>query len=64
VTGDTERQKEEDARLFFDEHGHWPDEPGRGHEAERERPSEEPVHEREPDPTRPRRGPGSPFARR
>ncbi|MFL5825515.1 MAG: hypothetical protein ACJ76V_03225 [Thermoleophilaceae bacterium] len=64
VTGDTERQKEEDARRFFDEHGHWPDEPGPGHEATRERATEEPVPEREPDPSRPRRGPGPPFARR
>ena len=25
--GDEERQAEEDARSFFSEHGHWPDEP-------------------------------------
>jgi hypothetical protein len=25
--GDEERQAEEDARTFFAEHGHWPDEP-------------------------------------
>jgi hypothetical protein len=25
--GDEERQAEEDARQFFSEHGHWPDEP-------------------------------------
>ena len=25
--GDEERQAEEDARKFFSEHGHWPDEP-------------------------------------
>jgi len=25
--GDEERQAEEDARAFFSEHGHWPDEP-------------------------------------
>jgi hypothetical protein len=25
--GDEERQAEEDAREFFSEHGHWPDEP-------------------------------------
>jgi hypothetical protein len=25
--GDEERQAEEDARTFFSEHGHWPDEP-------------------------------------
>ena len=24
--GDTERQAEETARAYFDEHGHWPDE--------------------------------------
>lgn len=31
VTGDRERDVEDDARTFFDEHGHWPDEerPGR-----------------------------------
>lgn len=26
MTGDTFRDSEEDARRFFDEHGHWPDE--------------------------------------
>jgi hypothetical protein len=26
VTGDQEREEEEQARRFFDEHGHWPDE--------------------------------------
>jgi hypothetical protein len=25
--GDEERKAEEDARAFFSEHGHWPDEP-------------------------------------
>ena len=25
--GDEERETEEDARRFFSEHGHWPDEP-------------------------------------
>jgi hypothetical protein len=25
--GDEEREAEEDARRFFSEHGHWPDEP-------------------------------------
>lgn len=25
VEGDREREREERARLFFDEHGHWPD---------------------------------------
>lgn len=25
-TGNDERHEEEDARRFFDEHGHWPDE--------------------------------------
>ena len=31
VTGDRDRKTEDDARDFFDEHGHWPDEqpPGR-----------------------------------
>ena len=24
---DLQRQREDDARAFFDEHGHWPDEP-------------------------------------
>jgi hypothetical protein len=27
VEGDKERDTEQDARDFFDEHGHWPDEP-------------------------------------
>jgi len=27
VEGDKERDREEDARRFFDEHGRWPDEP-------------------------------------
>jgi hypothetical protein len=26
VSGDRERQEEEDARAYFDEHGRWPDE--------------------------------------
>lgn len=26
VTGDIERDREEEARDFLDEHGHWPDE--------------------------------------
>jgi hypothetical protein len=26
VSGDREREEEEDARTFFDVHGHWPDE--------------------------------------
>ena len=26
-TGHGERHEEDDARAFFDEHGHWPDEP-------------------------------------
>jgi hypothetical protein len=27
VEGDKDRSREEEARRFFDEHGHWPDEP-------------------------------------
>jgi hypothetical protein len=27
VQGDRERDTEQSARDFFDEHGHWPDEP-------------------------------------
>ena len=27
VTGDRERDAEDAARAYFDEHGHWPDEP-------------------------------------
>jgi hypothetical protein len=27
VTGDRERDEEDEARAFFDRHGHWPDEP-------------------------------------
>jgi hypothetical protein len=26
VTGHDDRAREEDARRYFDEHGHWPDE--------------------------------------
>ncbi|MFT4035017.1 MAG: hypothetical protein QM679_05525 [Patulibacter sp.] len=33
VQGDRERGTEEDARAFFAEHGHWPDEPGPGSRA-------------------------------
>jgi hypothetical protein len=30
VEGDSDRDREEAARVYFDEHGHWPDErPGR-----------------------------------
>ncbi len=28
VSGDTERDREEEARAFFDSHGYWPDERG------------------------------------
>ena len=28
VSGDTERDREEEARAFFDSHGHWPDQRG------------------------------------
>ncbi len=27
-TGSGDREKDEDARRFYDEHGHWPDEAG------------------------------------
>ncbi len=27
MTGDVDRREEDDARAFFDRHGHWPDEP-------------------------------------
>jgi hypothetical protein len=27
MTGDRERDEEDAARVFFDRHGHWPDEP-------------------------------------
>jgi len=27
VTGDRDRSEEDDARSFYDRHGHWPDEP-------------------------------------
>ena len=29
ASGDQEREEEEAARRYFDEHGHWPDEPAR-----------------------------------
>jgi hypothetical protein len=29
VSGDRDRDREEEARRFFDEHGRWPDEPER-----------------------------------
>jgi hypothetical protein len=28
VSGDVDRDREEEARAYFDEHGHWPDERG------------------------------------
>jgi hypothetical protein len=28
VTGHGDRDRDEAARRFYDEHGHWPDEPG------------------------------------
>jgi hypothetical protein len=31
VSGDQDRDREEDARRYFDEHGYWPDERPRGH---------------------------------
>jgi len=30
VSGESARDEEEEARRFFDAHGHWPDEPGLG----------------------------------
>lgn len=33
VKGDVEREEEDAARAYFDEHGHWPDEAPPGHEA-------------------------------
>lgn len=30
VSGDRERQQEEEARAYFDRHGRWPDEDGVG----------------------------------
>jgi hypothetical protein len=27
VTGKDDRERDEDARRFYDEHGYWPDEP-------------------------------------
>jgi hypothetical protein len=35
--GDKDRLDEDDARAFFDEHGHWPDETPEEAEAERAR---------------------------
>ncbi|MCW3004844.1 MAG: hypothetical protein JWQ20_4142 [Conexibacter sp.] len=35
--GDKDRHTEDAARLFFDEHGHWPDETAEEAEAERAR---------------------------
>jgi hypothetical protein len=35
--GDKDRHLEDDARTFFDEHGHWPDETPEEAQAERER---------------------------
>lgn len=35
--GDKDRFEEDDARAFFDEHGHWPDETPEEAEAERAR---------------------------
>jgi hypothetical protein len=35
--GDTDRHDEDHARIFFDEHGHWPDETPEEAEAERAR---------------------------
>jgi hypothetical protein len=35
--GDKDRHEEDAARVFFDEHGHWPDQTPEEAEAERER---------------------------
>jgi hypothetical protein len=35
--GDTDRHEEDRARIFFDEHGHWPDQTREEAEAERAR---------------------------
>jgi hypothetical protein len=31
VTGDKDREDEDDARAYFERHGHWPDEPPPAH---------------------------------
>jgi hypothetical protein len=38
VEGDKERDTEQDARDFFDKHGHWPDEPPSAARGRRPRP--------------------------
>ncbi len=50
VKGDEERDDEDQARRFFDEHGHWPDEPPPSAGA---RPGDR--HRRSPGPRSPRR---------
>jgi hypothetical protein len=39
VSGDRDRDDEDRARRYFDEHGHWPDEPPPPHEVPAHRPS-------------------------
>jgi hypothetical protein len=48
VTGDKERDDEERARAYFDEHGHWPDEAPPGGAA----PAPTPAAAPEPEPER------------
>jgi hypothetical protein len=43
VAGDRDREREEAARLYFDEHGYWPDEaPAKGARTDPEPPRSEP----------------------
>jgi hypothetical protein len=53
VKGERDRDREDEARAFFDEHGHWPDEPPPPRPASPERD----IHRSRPDPHRPPRHP-------
>ena len=60
VKGERDRDREDEARAYFDEHGHWPDESPPPKPAP---PGREDVHRSPSDPHRPARHPARPPRR-
>jgi hypothetical protein len=48
ISGERDRDQEDEARAFFDEHGHWPDEPPPAARAPRRARPAQPVHRTAP----------------
>jgi hypothetical protein len=60
VKGERDRDREDEARAYFDEHGHWPDEPPPTGPTP---PDHRTVHRSSSDPHRPARRPARPPRR-